>query len=441
MKQRDDFCLRIGAEVDQQIPARDKIETRKWRIGQHVLYGKYDCGTQVGRNPVATFIPVARITELLENPGGTLAYDGQEIELPDIRLVYWCGGNPFHHHQDLNRLVSAWQRPECVIVHEQTWNPLARHADIVLPATTTLERDDIASAGGTGAVVAMHRVVEPVGEARDDHAIFAALAARLGCESAFTEGLDVDGWLHKMWAEASGLPAAGRALPSFEQFRADGVVELPQPPTPVVLFDAFRADPMAHPLPTPSGRIELHSDILAALDVAGVPPLPAWQEPVEWLGAPLAQRFPLHLITNQPAVRLHSQLDHAPLSVAAKVQGREPVLLHPDDAATRGMRAGSVVRVFNDRGACLAGVVINDNVLPGVVVMAVGAWYDPLVGGQAGSLCVHGNPNVLTSIRPASLLSQACAAQSCLVEIEPWLGPLPPVTAHKPPIFVTRDGA
>src|SRR5439155_912738 len=90
-----------------------------------------------GRNPVDTFIPVAQITALLENPGGTLDYDGRRLRLPDIRLVYWAGGNPFHHHQDLNRLRRALTRPATAIVHDPFWTATARHADIVLPPTTT----------------------------------------------------------------------------------------------------------------------------------------------------------------------------------------------------------------------------------------------------------------------------------------------------------------
>ena len=87
-----------------------------------------------GENEVESFIPVARIADMLLQPGARFDYNGRKLRYPDTRLIYWCGGNPFHHHQDLNRLVEAWQRPDTVIVHEPWWNALARHADIVLPA-------------------------------------------------------------------------------------------------------------------------------------------------------------------------------------------------------------------------------------------------------------------------------------------------------------------
>ena len=70
---------------------------------------------------------------------------------PDIRLVYWCGGNPFHHHQDLARLRRALARPETIVVHDAFWTPMARHADVVLPATMTLERNDIGGSPTTRA--------------------------------------------------------------------------------------------------------------------------------------------------------------------------------------------------------------------------------------------------------------------------------------------------
>jgi biotin/methionine sulfoxide reductase len=100
-----------------------------------------------GRNPAGTAVPSARLTDMLEHPGGEYDFNGERLTYPDIRLVYWAGGNPFHHHQDLNRLRRAWQCPDTVVVHETHWTPTARHADIVLPATTTLERNDLGATG------------------------------------------------------------------------------------------------------------------------------------------------------------------------------------------------------------------------------------------------------------------------------------------------------
>ncbi|HMN86382.1 MAG TPA: molybdopterin-dependent oxidoreductase, partial [Bauldia sp.] len=139
-----------------------------------------------GTNPVGAFIPVARVADMLLKPGEPFDFNGNRHTYPDIRLVYWAGGNPFHHHQDLNRLAGAWQRPETVIVNESFWTPTARHADIVFPVTTFVERNDIACRHGEPFVVASHRIADPPGEARDDYAVFRGLAARLGAEERFT---------------------------------------------------------------------------------------------------------------------------------------------------------------------------------------------------------------------------------------------------------------
>jgi biotin/methionine sulfoxide reductase len=393
-----------------------------------------------GPNPVRSFIPVARIADMLLNPGAGFEYNGGNYVYPDIRMVYWAGGNAFHHHQDLNRLVRAWRRPETIVVHEQFWTAQAKFADIVLPATTPLERDDISSAAGERFLIAMRRAVAPVGLARDDHEIFAGLAARLGTAAAFTEGRDTTAWLEHIYEAARPrAEAAGVALPSFAAFWAAGKLEFSVPNRETVMLDAFRADPDAAPLSTPSGKIEIGSARIAGYGYADCPGHPVWRAPAEYLGAPGSAEFPLHLLSNQPRTRLHGQYDHGSVSRASKVAGREPLTMHPQDAATRGISDGDVIRVFNARGAFLAGVVLSDGIRPGVVQIATGAWYDPEEPGVEGSLDKHGNPNVVTPDIGSSRLSQGCSAQSTLVEVEAFAGEAPAITAFDPPRFVERN--
>jgi biotin/methionine sulfoxide reductase len=392
-----------------------------------------------GRNPVDTFIPVAQITTLLENPGGTLDYNGRVLPLPDIRLVYWVGGNPFHHHQDLNRLRRALSRPDTVIVHEPYWTATARHADIVLPTTTTLERDDIGAGRNDGYVIAMPRALTPYGEARDDYEAFSELAKRLDAYDEYTEGRTAYDWVAHIYEKFRDRVAERDVdVPPFEEFWGAGEAHLPSSSDDHTLFDRFRADPDERALHTPSGRIELYSETIASFGYDDCPGHPAWLEPDEWLGGERAEEFPLHLIANQPASRLHGQLDAGAYSRASKVAGREPIRIHPDDAARRGINDGDVVRVFNDRGACLAGAVVTDAVRHSVVNLSTGAWFDPVDPADPQSMCAHGNPNVLTADRGASRLSQGSSGQHVLVEIERYEGDAPPVRAHRPPQFVTR---
>jgi biotin/methionine sulfoxide reductase len=195
----------------------------------------------------------------------------------------------------------------------------------------------------------------------------------------------------------------------------------------------LRADPQRYPIPTPSGRIEIFSSTIAGFGYDDCAGHPTWYEPAEWLGAEQAGRFGLHLVSNQPRTRLHSQFDHAAHSREAKVAGREAVLIHPEDAAARGIVDGQVVRIFNERGACLAGARLSSDVRRSVVVLSTGAWFDPVTPGVSGSLDRHGNPNVLTADRGASRLSQGASPGTTLVEVEPFDGPLPAVRCFEPP--------
>jgi len=387
-----------------------------------------------GRNSVADFIPVARVADMLLHPREPFDYNGQQLTYPDIKLVYWAGGNPFHHHQDLNRLRRAFARPDTVIVHDSAWTASARHADVVLPATITLEREDIGAAAGDPLLVAMHRAVARYGEALDDYDIFGGLAERLGFAEQFTEGRSAREWLRYLYdATRRLLESRGITAPAFDIFWKDGELTLPTLPSDGGMLRAFRQDPGAAPLPTPSGKIEITSSTIASFGYEDCPGHPTWLLPSESVGSLTMTRFPLQLIANQPATRLHSQLDFGATSQASKINGREPVRIHPQDAAARGIRDGEIVRLYNDRGACLAGAVLSEALRPGVVQLSTGAWYDPDDPALETPLCVHGNPNVLTRDIGTSRLAQGCTGQLSAVEIERYDGPLPPVRAFDPP--------
>ena len=387
-----------------------------------------------GPNGVDAFIPFARFADMLLQPGTPFDFDGRRLTYPDIRLVYWAGGNPFHHHQHLARLRAALARPETIVVHDAFWTPMARHADVVLPASMTLERNDIGGSPNDACLIAMRQAVAPWGQARSDFAIFAELAAALGVGERFAEGRDEMAWLRHLydgWRQR--IADDGGAAPPFDEFWDAGFLDVPGADDDLVLFKQFRADPERTPLATPSGRIEIFSATIAGFGYDDCPGHPTWLPPTEWLGASLADRFPLHLVANNPTARLHSQLDVGAFSQSSKIRGREPIRIHPEDAAARGIASGDVVRAFNDRGSCLAGAVVTDAVRPRVVQLSTGAWYDPLDPADPDAMCVHGNPNVLTFDRGTSKLAQGCSGQHALVEIERWTGPLPPIRAYEPP--------
>lgn len=367
-----------------------------------------------GRNPVDIAIPVARIADMLLNPGTPFDFNGKRLTYPDIRLVYWCGGNPFHHHQDLHRLHRAWQCPETIIVHEPWWTATAKRADIVFPATTPWEREDIGWARGDSYLIHMPRLIEPVGDARNDYDIFSDLASRMGIGEEFTEGRDSSGWIGHLYRQFQENNAArGIEIPDLEELRERNWIDLPVrgPEHALAPFAAFREDPGGAPLDTPSGKIEIFSATIDGFGYDDCPGHPTWMPPGEWRGN--SGRYPLHLVSPQPGDKLHSQLECA----IADLPGERPapVTVNPADADARGIRHGDPVKLYNARGICLARAVVSGDIMPGVVALSTGSWFDPDDNGTE----TQGNPNVLTRDAGTSRLGQGCSAHSCLVDLAP----------------------
>lgn len=388
-----------------------------------------------GNPPVNRYIPVSRIAEMLENPGGAYDYNGKRLNYPDIEVILWAGGNPYHHHQDLNRLRKAWANPGTVIVSEPWWTATARHADIVLPCSTTLERNDFAAGSNDTYITPMRQAVEPFAEARSDFEIFSALAERFDKFDEFTERRNEMQWVEHLYEQTrQRADAAGVHLPDFAEFWQGEQIDMrEQLDEQRFALEKFRDDPNENPLRTPSGRIELFSETIASFDYDDCRGHPMWFDKQEWLGSAQARKFPLHLVSNQPKTRLHSQLDNGKTSQDAKVSGREIVRINPEDAAARKISEGDIVRLFNDRGACLAAVALTEGIRPGVVELPTGAWFDP--AGE--SLEIHGNPNVLTRDAGTSKLAQGPTAHSCLIEVEKYAGELPDLTVFRQPATVS----
>ena len=411
-----------------------------YALGTLAHYGKRNNAVPAaalpqGSNGVKDFIPVARISDMLLNPGQPFDYNGQRHIYPHVRLAYWAGGNPFHHHQDLQRLAEAFRTLDTFVVHETAWTATARHADIVLPCTMTLEREDIGNTPTDPLVVAMHRIAEPIGMARDDYDIFCELARRLGSLDAFSEGRDTRQWLAHLYERTrSGLEDLGLEAPGFDAFWERGSITVPQLEDDGGILRAFRQDPTGAPLPTPSGKVQVSSPTVAAFGYADCLGHPAWLAP---RFAPTAEH-PLWLVANQPHDKLHSQLDFGAYSQSSKRNGREVCTLHPSAAAARGIAEGDIVRLFNEVGACLASAHLSAAMREDVVQLPTGAWYDPVLDDRGRPMCAHGNPNMLTRDIGTSSLAQGCAGQLSTVQIERYEGALPPIRAYEPPVPVAR---
>ncbi|ELR66935.1 Trimethylamine-N-oxide reductase [Photobacterium marinum] len=384
-------------------------------------------------------IPVARIVDAIMNPGKTIKFNGRKVTYPNIKMVYVAGGNPFHQHQDTNTLLKAWQQLDTIIVQEPYWTASAKHADIVLPATTAYERNDLDMGGDYSQryVFPMHKIVEPQHEAKSDFDIYVSLAAKLGVKEAYTEGKDEMQWLKEMYDGMAKQARANRVpLPPFEMFwNANDYVVFPIPEANKrwIRHADFRDNPLLNPLGTPSGRIEIFSDTIAKMDYADCAPHPKWYEPREWYKADIAKKYPLSLNTAHPTQRLHSQLDNTPLRDKYAIANREAVMINNQDAKARGIKHGDLVRAFNDRGQILVGALVSADIRPGGVRICEGAWYDSDNPGQTGGMCRNGCVNVLTFDQGSSQLAQGNCGHMAQLEIEKYLGDAPVNLAHTSP--------
>lgn len=386
-------------------------------VGAPFNLGKSPAISQLTK-AIDSFIPVARISDMLLNPGAEFTYEGATLTYPDTRLIYWAGGNPYHHHQDLKRLSEAWTKPETIIVQDPMFTATALRADIVLPATTSIERNDLAGNKRSDFILAMKQAIKPLGESLSDFDIFNRIAGKLGVDDRFNEGRDEMSWLRHLYEQTrkDALERLSFEMPDFESFWEAGYARCPVKADHTFLAE-FRGRPDEFPLNTESGKIVLGSETLARLDYEDCRSHPAWIEPAEWLGNS-GNSAQLHLISHQPAGRLHSQLETGASSVAMKRNGREQASLHPDDAMALGIVNGQTIRIWNSRGACLATAQVTDTVRQGVLVLPTGAWFTPR---ENDDLEVSGNPNVLTLDIGTSRFGQGCSAHTCLVNAEPHM--------------------
>lgn len=386
----------------------------------------------------STSIPCARVVDMLEKTGQKFQYNGTTGTYPDVKLTYWVGGNPFAHHQDRNRMREAWKKFETVIVQDFQWTASTRFADIVLPACTTAERNDIEMIGANSkrAYVAMKKVVEPVFESKSDYDIFTALAERMGVGEAFTDGKTEMDMVQAVYDTAKRTADVKKSvtMPAFDEFWEKGIVEFPIPEKNLhwVKYADFREDPIMNMLPTATGKIEIYCKQIEKMHYDDCPPHASWLEPLEWLGQK-DKTYPLHMDSNHPLHRMHSQLNGTKVREIYEVAGREPCMISSKDAKARGIKSGDVVRVFNGRGHCLAGAVVSDDIRPGVIQLQEGAWYDPVDVKDPKTLCKHGDVNVLTPDIGTSRLAQGTSAHTCMVNVEKYTGPLPKVTVFTAP--------
>ncbi|EIK0770868.1 trimethylamine-N-oxide reductase TorA [Vibrio alginolyticus] len=389
-------------------------------------------------NGYSRTIPVARWIDCLLEPGKEINYNGGKVKLPDFKMMVISGCNPWHHHQDRNRMKKAFRKLQTVVTIEFAWTATCRFSDIVLPACTQWERNDIDVYGSYSnkGLIAMHRLVDPLFQSKPDFQIMSELTQRFGRREEYTRGMSEMEWIESLYNDCKKANEGKFEMPEFNEFWEKSVLDFGEG-KPWVRHADFRKDPELNPLGTPSGFIEITSRKIGRYGYEHCQEHPMWFEKSERShGGPGSDKYPFWLQSCHPDKRLHSQMcESEEFRATYAVQGREPVYINPADAKAKGIKDGDLVRVFNGRGQLLAGAVLTDSYPRGVIRIEEGAWYGPL-NEKEGAICTYGDPNTLTQDIGSSELAQATSANTCIVDFEKFTGKVPPVTSFGGPIEV-----
>lgn len=376
-------------------------------------------------NPIQTSISMFMWTDAIERgPEMTALRDGvrgkDKLDVP-IKMIWNYAGNCLiNQHSEINRTHEILQddkKCELIVVIDCHMTSSAKYADILLPDCTASEQMDFAldaSCGNMSYVIFNDQVIKPRFECKTIYEMTSELAKRLGVEQQFTEGRTQEEWMRHLYAQSrEAIPE----LPTFEEFRKQGIFKKRDPQGHHVAYKAFREDPQANPLTTPSGKIEIYSQALA--DIAATWELPFFNDTAtteiytpgfESYQDPLNKQYPLQLTGFHYKSRVHSTYGNVDVLKAAC---RQEMWINPLDAQKRGIHNGDKVRIFNDRGEVHIEAKVTPRMMPGVVALGEGAWYDP----DAKRVDKGGCINVLTTQRP-SPLAKGNPSHTNLVQVE-----------------------
>jgi len=313
----------------------------------------------------------------------------------DYKFLWLSNTNYLNQLGEVNKAAEAFKKLEFVLVTEQFMTSSARFADIVLPVCTFLERNDIYAPMGAGIFALVNKAIEPLGESRSQLQICEALALKLGITD-YNDKSDEE-WMRSIITKLSEEVE----FPDYDALRNQGVYRLK--------LDKQDTVPPKEPFPTPSGKIEIYSQLVADMNHPLIPPIPKYMETWESLNDPLTEKYPLQLITPHFKRRAHSQFDNLPWLRELQTQ---TISINTIDAESRGIKEGDMVRVLNDRGETRIPAQVTERIMPGVVAIPQGAWYDPDENGIDRGGCANIFTKNVTS--PAG----AFACNTALVQVE-----------------------
>ena len=322
----------------------------------------------------------------------------------DIKMMWSMCNNYLNQTGNSNKAARALQQLEFFCAQELFMTAQARYADLLLPVTSAVERSDLTRPWPSGPYFTfMNRALEPLGECKSDLDIVSELAEQLGIEgfNPHTE----DEWL-KMFVDLN--PEYQQHIKDYDKFKKDGIhrVKLDDP---IIAFKEQIDDIENNPFPTPSGKIEIFSQRVADLNKPDTPPIPKYLPTPEDRSDPLFEKYPLQLLTPHPKNRVHSELYMVPWLREVE---EHRAWINPLDAKPRGLIDGDEIFVFNDRGKVAIKAWVTERIIPGVICIFEGAWYNPDKDGIDRGACA----NTLT--KDAYSGGGAAVLNTSLVQIE-----------------------
>lgn len=392
-----------------------------------------EAGLPTGTNPVGVGMPVFLWPMAVMNAKGLTEKNAGVRGAPalrhDIKFIWNTQSNTLiNQHGGINQLrpiLEDESKVETIVCVDTQMTPSACFADYVLPDVCHQESVDLMAdsyaVGDQNYLMLSDKAIEPEWEQRPNWEIMRGLAARFGCEQAFTEGLTLEGWVRRLYDESRrNLPE----LPDWNEFRKTGIYKYRMDDDSGIVMEDFRRDPDKHPLSTPSGKIEIYSERLAAIARTWqlpkdrgqeIHPIPRYIPTEEMLQEdPKAEKYPLEAFGYHGPGRTHSTYHNVPW--LSEIHP-DLVLMNPVDAKPRGLKTGMLVRVFNDRGALVLPVKVTPRIIPHLVAFPQGAWYKPDKNGLDRGGCF----NVLTQLKPTPL-AKGNPSHTNLVQVEKFRG-------------------
>lgn len=392
-----------------------------------------EAGLPTGTNPVGVGMPVFLWPMAVMNAKGLTEKNAGVRGAPalrhNIKFIWNTQSNTLiNQHGGINQLrpiLEDESKVETIVCVDTQMTPSACFADYVLPDVCHQESVDLMAdsyaVGDQNYLMLSDKAIEPEWEQRPNWEIMRGLAARFGCEQAFTEGLTLEGWVRRLYDESRrNLPE----LPDWNEFRKTGIYKYRMDDDSGIVMEDFRRDPDKHPLSTPSGKIEIYSERLAAIARTWqlpkdrgqeIHPIPRYIPTEEMLQEdPKAEKYPLEAFGYHGPGRTHSTYHNVPW--LSEIHP-DLVLMNPVDAKPRGLKTGMLVRVFNDRGALVLPVKVTPRIIPHLVAFPQGAWYKPDKNGLDRGGCF----NVLTQLKPTPL-AKGNPSHTNLVQVEKFRG-------------------